>query len=145
MSRQDVINVLNELRSLELAAIIQYMKHHYEAQGIESPAISKQFESAAMDEMKHAEALGERINYLGGEPTRHPAEILTGGDLRKMIADDLRIERHAINKYREYIELMFREQDHVSRRMLEGILEVEEKHEDMWITDLARQEAPAMA
>ena len=145
MSRQDVINVLNELRSLELASIIQYMKHHYEAQGMESPAISGQFKDSAMDEMRHAESLGERINYLGGEPTKQPSEIFTGGDLRKIIADDLRVERHAIGKYREYIELMFREQDHVSRLMLERILEDEEKHEDTWITDLARQEAPAMA
>ena len=145
MSRQDVINVLNELRGMELAVIIQYMKHHYEAEGMDSPAISDQFKKAAMDEMKHAEALGERINFLGGEPTKQPAEILSGGDLYKMIDDDIGKESEAIHKYRQYIELAFREQDHATRLMLERILAVEEEHLDMWITDLARKLEPALA
>ena len=145
MSRHDVVNALNELRSMELSAIIQYMKHHYEAEGMESPAISDQFKKAAMDEMKHAETLAERINFLGGEPTKQPAEILSGGDLAKMIDDDIRKESEAIHKYRHHIELAFREQDHTTRIILERILEKEEEHLDMWITDLARKLEPALA
>ena len=145
MSRHDVINALNDLRAMELAAIIQYMKHHYEAEGMDSPAISDQFKKAAMDEMRHAEMLGERINFLGGEPTKQPAEILSGGDLFKMIDDDIRKESEAIHRYRQYIELAFREQDHATRTILEKILEKEEEHLDMWITDVARKLEPALA
>lgn len=65
---QKIIDALNVDRADELAAIIQYMGHHYEGEGMESPAILELFKSTATDEMKHAEMLAERIAYLGGTP-----------------------------------------------------------------------------
>ena len=86
---QKIIDALNKDREGELSAIIQYMKHHYEGEGMESPAILEVFKSTAKDEMGHAEKLGERINYLGGIPTKKPEPIIEGGDLKKMVQDDL--------------------------------------------------------
>ncbi|MBI5166283.1 MAG: ferritin, partial [candidate division NC10 bacterium] len=45
--------------------------------------------------MKHAERLAERIVYLGGIPTYQPSAVKRGGDLRKMIQDDLDAENAA--------------------------------------------------
>jgi len=68
---QKIIDALNKDREGELAAIIQYMKHHYEGEGMESPAILEIFKSTAKDEMGHAEKLAERIVYLGGTPIKN--------------------------------------------------------------------------
>jgi bacterioferritin len=127
-----IIDALNRARTLELAAIVQYMKHHYEVTGMESPAVADIAKDTAIDEMKHAESLGERIAYLGGEPTKEIGSIATGGDLKKMIQDDLAAENTAIAEYREIIKLCQAEGDYTSRRMMEQILSDEEGHADNW-------------
>src|SRR3990170_170525 len=105
MANEKIIEALNKARADELAAIIQYMKHHYEAEGLESPEIIDLFKKTAIDEMRHAESLGERIVYLGGEPTKVPSPIKTGGDLRRMVQDDLDTENGAIASYKQHIKL----------------------------------------
>ena len=133
---QELIDALNTDRADELSAIVQYMKHHYEAEGLESPEIIDLAKDLAKDEMKHAERLAERINYLGGIPTKEVSSILEGGDLKKMIDDDLTKENHAIKQYKEHIKLAAEEEDFTTRLMLEEILSDEENHADIWETAL---------
>ncbi|MFB3896942.1 MAG: bacterioferritin [bacterium] len=136
MDKKKIIDILNADRADELAAIIQYMGHHYEADGIDSPAIIEKFKDTAKDEMRHAEMLGERINYLGGEPTKKPSEIKKGGEIKKMIQDDLDGENKAIKNYKEHIKIAAAEGDSTTRLMLEEILSDEEGHADLWETTL---------
>lgn len=131
-----IIDALNLDRAFELAAIIQYMGHHYEAEGMESPAIIDIFKKTAVDEMKHAEKLAERIVYLGGMPVQKPTEIKRGGNLKKMIEEDLGAENGAIKRYKEHIKLADEEGDPTTRLMLEEILAEEEGHADTWETTL---------
>ena len=131
-----IIDALNEDRGYELAAIMQYMGHHYEAEGIESPAVIEIFKKTSIDEMKHAEALAERIVYLGGTPVQKPTAIAKGGDLKKMMKDDLAAENGAIKRYKEHIKLCAHEGDPTTRLMLEQILSEEEGHADTWETTL---------
>lgn len=131
-----IIEILNQDRAAELAAIIQYMGHHYEAEGMESPAILEMFKSTAKDEMKHAEALAERIVYLGGVPIYKPNEIKKGGELKKMIREDLAAEEKAIHDYKAHIKLADELGDPATRLMLEKILTDEEGHADNWKTTL---------
>lgn len=136
---QKIIDILNKDREDELSAIVQYMKHHYEGEGMESPAILEIFKSTAKDEMEHAEKLGERIVYLGGTPTKNPSPIIEGGDLKKMINDDLAKENGAIRQYKEHIKIAIQENDPTTRLMLEEILSDEEGHADTWETTLGRK------
>ena len=131
-----IIDALNEDREFELGAIMQYMGHHYEAEGLESPAIIELFKKTAIDEMKHAESLAERIVYLGGTPSTKPSKIMKGGEIRKMVGDDLAAENGAIERYKRHIRLCEKEGDPTSRLMLEGILSEEEGHADLWETTL---------
>lgn len=135
-SRKKIIDALNIDRAYELSAIIQYMGHHYEAEGIESPAVIDIFKATAMDEMKHAEKLGERIVYLGGVPVQKPTEIKRGGDLKSMIKDDLEGENGAIDRYKKHVKLCDELGDSTTRLMLEEILSEEEGHADTWETTL---------
>ncbi len=136
MSKAKIVEALNQDRADELAAIMQYMGHHYEGEGMESPGIIEIFKSVALDEMKHAEILAERIAYLGGRPTQTPSAIKRGGKLKKMVQDDLAAENGAIKQYKEHIKLCDELGDPTSRLMLEGILADEEGHADGWETVL---------
>ncbi|MDP2681315.1 MAG: ferritin-like domain-containing protein [Deltaproteobacteria bacterium] len=131
-----IIDALNLDRAFELAAIVQYMGHHYEAEGLESPAVIDIFKKTSIDEMKHAEMLAEKIVYLGGVPVQKPTEVIRGGELKKMIKDDLAAENGAIKRYKEHIKLCEKEGDPATRLMLEQILSDEEDHADTWETTL---------
>lgn len=135
-ARKKIVDILNIDRSFELGAIIQYMGHHYEAEGIESPAVIEIFKETAVDEMKHAELLAERIVYLGGVPVQKPAPVKRGGDLKAMIKEDLAGEDEAIARYKEHIKLCNELGDSTTRLMLEQILTQEEGHADVWETTL---------
>lgn len=135
-SKKKVIEALNVDRAYELAAILQYMGHHYEGDGMESPAILDIFKKTALDEMKHAELLAERIVYLGGEPVQKPATVKRGGDIKSMMREDLNAENDAIERYKAHIKLSDELGDPTTRLMLEGILSEEEGHADVWETTL---------
>ena len=137
MNQEKLIQALNQDLADELSAITQYMWHHVMAEGMESAAVADLFKKTSVDEMKHAEALAERIDYLGGTPITKPSEIKMGGNLTKMIQDDLAAELIAIKNYKEHIKLC--EEDPVTRRMLEEILEDEEGHENEWRTLLSKR------
>ena len=133
---KELIDALNLDRAYELGAIIQYMGHHYEAMGAESPAIIEILKETAIDEMKHAEKLAERITYLGGIPVQKPIPPKRGGSLKDMVKDDLEAENEAIERYKKHIKLAEKLGDVTTRVMLEGILEEEEGHADEWETVL---------
>ncbi len=91
----------------------------------------------ANEELGHADLIAERIVQLGGEPdfspdsltSRSHAEYVAADSLVDMIKEDLIAERIAIDSYREMIQYLS-DQDPTTRRMLEGILAMEEEHAD---------------
>ena len=126
-----VVEVLNELRAAELAAIVQYMRHHYLITGADGMPLAGEFKSVSIDEMKHAEVLAERIDFLGGDPTTKPGPILVGAaDLAAMATDDLAKEDQAVADYRAAIKIADKAGDVTTRRLLEDILADEEGHQD---------------
>jgi bacterioferritin len=135
---KELLQALNNDLADELAAVIQYMYHHVMGRGPASPAILDLFKSTSIEEMKHAEALAERIDLLGGVPTIEISPIKVGGDLTKMIRDDLTTEYHAIEMYKAHIKLAAKEDDPVTRHLLEEILEDEEGHANTWETVLEK-------
>jgi len=126
----NLVDTLNELRARELAVIVQYMRHHYVMTGADASALAGEFKSIAIDEMKHAEELGERIDYLGGDPTTKPFDIGQGGEsLTAAATMDLAAEREGIQLYRAAIKQAEAAGDVATRRLLENILSDEEGHE----------------
>lgn len=136
--RSKLIDALNIAVSDELASIIQYQWHHVMGRGIASPAILEMFESHSIDEMRHAYAFAERVDLLGGELTVEIHPIAVGGDLQKMLRDDLEGEYRAIEMYKGYIKLAEQEDDPVTRRLLEETLATEEGHANDWETVLEK-------
>lgn len=136
MNKELIIEALNKDRADELAVIMQYMEHHYVMQGPDSLSVADMEKDVAMQEMKHAEMLAERISYLGGEPTTTPSYIKRGGDMKRMVQDDLDSENTAIENYRQHIKLCEHEEDYTTKIMLEQILSDEENHADQFQTVL---------
>lgn len=128
MTDQRLLDILNQSIARELQVSIQYMWHHVMALGLESPAIKDITRNISIVEMKHAEEFAERLHYLGGVPTTQPSAIAVGGDLRKMIQDDLKAEEEAIELYKEGIRVADEVNDPVTRLLFEEVLEAEEEH-----------------
>jgi bacterioferritin len=137
--RKEVIKLLNEALATEIVCVLRYKRHYFMAQGIASDSVKEEFLEHAGEEQEHADEIAERICQLGGEPNFDPvgiasrshSEYVEGKSLRDMIREDLVAERIAIESYREMINYIG-DGDTTTKRMLEGILAVEEEHaEDM--------------
>ena len=109
------------------------------AAGIHAKAVADEFLQHANEEQGHADQIAQRITQLDGEPNLNPEGLLTrshseyveGDTLIDMIREDLVAERIAIESYTEMIRYLGSD-DPTTRRMLEGILAMEEEHaEDM--------------
>ena len=127
---KELLDALNEALSEELASIIQYLYHHIQARGLNSAAIGEVFKGLSMIEMNHAYKIAERIDLLGGEPTTAIGPIKTGGDLKKMLEDNLKLEYEAMEMYKRLVVLAEKENDPVTRRLMEDILGDTEGHAD---------------
>ncbi len=127
---KELLDAMNEALSEELASIIQYLYHHIQARGMDSAAIGEVFKGLSMIEMNHAYKLAERIDLLGGQPTTAIGPIRLGGDLRKMLEDNLSAEYEAIEMYQRLVALAEKEGDPVTRRLMEDILGDTESHAD---------------
>ena len=124
-----LLDVLNDLRARELGVIMQYMRQHYTVSGPEGMLLADEFKSVAVTEMKHAEALAERIEFLGGDPTTKPEPFERDfADLREMAKADYNAEQDAVMRYRVAIKVAAAADDVTTRRLLESILADEEDH-----------------
>jgi len=106
------------------------MWQHVRGSGYQSIPITNEFKKIAIEEMKHAEAIAERVDYLGGVPTTEPAPITVGESLKEMLQLDIKAEEEAIELYTRIIEKAMEERDYVTKRLFEQILADEEEHHD---------------
>ena len=135
--RETVIKLLNEALATEIVCVLRYKRHFYMAQGIHADPVAQEFLQHATEEQAHADQIAARIAQLGGEPnfspeglaTRSHSEYVEGGSLVEMVQEDLIAERIAIDSYSEMISYLG-DKDPTTRRMLEGILAMEEEHAD---------------
>ncbi len=132
---EQVCRVLNEALATEIVCVLRYKRHYFMASGVASESVKAEFLAHANEEQAHADQIAERIVQLGGEPnldpeglsTRSHSEYVEGSSLRDMIKEDLVAERVAIESYREIIQWLG-DKDPTTRKMLEGVLAVEEEH-----------------
>lgn len=132
MVSKELLNLLNEAVAREIQVSIQYMWQHIQWRGVKGFAVQEELKKIAITEMKHAEAIAERLFYLGGIPTTQPKEIVVGKTLREMIERDVKDEEEAIKLYKEIIEKARKENDITTAVLFEGILKDEEEHHDFF-------------
>ncbi|OGB90100.1 ferritin [candidate division WOR-1 bacterium RIFCSPHIGHO2_01_FULL_53_15] len=136
MASEKLKDLLNKSIARELQVVVQYMWQHVLWSGVKGYAVKDQIKSIAVTEMKHAEAIAERLNYLGGIPTTKPEPIFVGESLKEMLAQDQKDERVAIKLYNEVIAVAKAENDEATYKLFQGILSDEEDHDDFFTTAL---------
>lgn len=129
-----LLDKLNEAIASEIQVSIQYMWQHVQWSGVGGFAVQGELRSIAMTEMKHAEAIAERLYYLGGIPTTKPSPIFVGTTLKEMIEQDVKDEANAIKLYKQIVEMARKEGDETTNRLFREILQQEEGHHDTFTT-----------
>lgn len=153
LNRDTVLKLLNEALATEIVCVLRYKAHHYLASGINAKSVAAEFLEHANEEQEHADQIAERITQLDGTPNFSPdgltgrshSEFVVPEDLAAMIEENLVAERIAIDSYREIIAYVG-DADTTTKRMLEGILAMEEEHaEDMktLMEDFGKKGEPA--
>lgn len=150
--RETVLRLLNEALATEIVCVLRYRRHYFMANGINAQAVADEFLQHANEEQSHADQIAGRIVQLGGEPNFSPegmlarshSEYVEGESLIDMIREDLVAERIAIDSYKEMIHY-FGTKDPTTRRLIEGVLAVEEEHAEDLATLLERYDQPAYA
>ncbi|MCX7641092.1 MAG: ferritin-like domain-containing protein [Elusimicrobiales bacterium] len=132
MASENLKKMLNEAIAREIQVSIQYMWQHVLWKGVEGHSVKDEFKKIAIEEMKHAESIAERLNYLGGIPTTKPSPIFVGDCLEEMIKQDKKDEEGAIELYKKIIELAMKENDYVTADLFKKILADEEEHHDVF-------------
>jgi bacterioferritin len=128
-----VIAELNAALKEELTAISQYFIHSEMCESWKYDKLGDRIKKLSIEEMKHAEALIERILFLDGTPNlTEPLTLSVGQNVRDQLAGDLKLELGAVAMYNNAIKAASEAGDNASRLLFEALLKDEEGHAD-WL------------
>ena len=129
LTREKLIDLLNEDLGREYQAIIAYVNYSQVLKGAQYMNIAGELEVHATEELAHAIALANHIDYLGGMPTVVPKPVKTSEKAEDMLRFDLENEKETIANYRRRVkqcdelnefalsesirEILMQEQDHL--------------------------------
>jgi bacterioferritin len=132
-SAKEIIDMLNEVLAGELVAINQYFLHAKMCQNWGFHALAARTRAESIDEMKHTEALVDRILFLEGLPNLQRLDTLhIGQTVPEQMKSDLELEYAAVKRLQGGIALCRGRGDITSEMLLTGILAAEERHID-WL------------
>lgn len=130
---EKIIALLNDQLSDELTAVSQYMVHAAMCANWGYGELHDAIEHRAIEEMKHAEMLIDRILFLEGQPVvSNLKKMFIAADVEAQFKADHAAEDGAIKAYNDGIKLAVALGDNGTRALLETILNDEEKHID-WL------------
>ena len=136
-AKSEVLDVLSMMLEEELLALNQYMLHAEMQENWGYLRLSKEIRKLSIVEMKHAEALIERILFLEGTPNLSDfPKLNVGKDVKQQLQNDLALEKSAVAAYNKAIAALRRAGDQGSAELLKKLLLEEEAHEDFLDTQL---------
>ena len=129
----EVLEYLKEVLKAELTAISQYFLHAEICRDWGYLKLYEYIKKESIDEMRHAEALIERILFLDSMPNlREMFPLKIGKDVRTQIENDLSVELEALPRLNQAIQKSQEVGDNGSRDLFQKILVDEERHVD-WL------------
>jgi bacterioferritin len=103
ITREQLIQLLNEDLSREYQAIIAYVVYSQVLKGAQYMSIAEELATHAKEELEHALIISQQIDYLGGMPTVTPQPVKTSEKAEDMLRFDLDNENETVRNYRERI------------------------------------------
>ena len=129
ITRERMIQLLNEDLAGEYQAIIAYTVYSQVLKGAAYTDIARELETHAGEELAHAIKIAKQIDYLGGMPAVTPKPVKTSNDPVEMLRADLENERETISRYRERIRQAEAMGEFALSETLRGIIVQEQEHE----------------
>jgi len=129
ITREALIDKLNEDLAREYQAIIAYVVYSQVLKGAEYMAIARELEVHAGEELKHALTIAKQIDYLGGMPTTKALPVKETEDAREMLRADLDNESATIRAYRERVTQCEALQEYALAEDIREILRQEQEHQ----------------
>ena len=128
-----VIEALNEVLSAELTAVNQYFIHSRMCENWGYKRLAKKKYEEAIEEMKHADEVIERILFFDSVPNmQRLSPIRVGEDPVEQHKMDLKLELEAVAQLNKSIALARDKGDNGTRELLESTLKDEEESVD-WL------------
>jgi bacterioferritin len=128
---EKVIAQLNSALSSELTAIVQYMTQSEMYQNWGYKRLGDRTKARAMEEMKHAEGLIERIIFLDSIPTVDVGlKPQLGSKVQQQLEIDLKDELDAVRQYNQAVKVCVEAKDDGSKALFERMINDEEHHAD---------------
>ena len=139
----ELMSLLVDATSREMKVAMQYMLQHTIHVGGESSILKvagfvvshrsvflpgKSLKKIAITEMRHAEAIAERISSLGGEPPTQVVPLVIGKTVVEILQIDKAEEEFAIRLYKQIIDTARKAGDSVTEKLFVDILSDEENH-----------------
>lgn len=101
MTKQDLIDALNQDLAAEYAAIIQYTQYSAKVRGPYRSELKAFLQAEIPDEQLHAQYLADKIAAMGGNPTTVPAPVRNADGAEDMLKAVRDAERSAVDRYIE--------------------------------------------
>jgi bacterioferritin len=103
ITREQLIEHLNEDLSREYQAVIAYVVYSQSLKGAQYMAIAKELEKHAGQELQHALKIAKHIDYLGGMPNATALPVVLTEKPQEMLRADLDNENHTVREYRDRV------------------------------------------
>ena len=129
ITREKLIEKLNEDLAREYQAIIAYTVYYQVLKGAEYMAIAAELEVHAGQELQHALTIAKQIDYLGGMPTTTALPVKQSDDAREMLRADLDNETATIRAYRERVIQCEALEEYALAEDIREILRQEQEHQ----------------
>jgi bacterioferritin len=144
VSREELIDLLNEDLAREYQAIISYVIYSQVLKGAQYMNIAAELKKHAGEELAHALTIAGQIDYLGGMPLGVPKDVKTSEQAEEMLWFDLNAENETVANYRVRIRQCEALGEYAIAEHLRDILMQEQDHQVALATALGR-EVPEVA
>jgi bacterioferritin len=133
VTKQALIDALNEDLAGELQAVIMYLSYAAAVSGPHRPALRAFFQAEIPEETMHAQFLADKVASLGGTPSTTPRPVPAASTPKQMLENVLKAEEQAIVDYKKRAEQAAEYGDKGLSTHLESIVEEETGHyEETW-------------
>ncbi len=103
MDTTKLLELLNGDLELEYRSIVQYIHHIATAKGAEFQSTIEELRAHLTQELDHATALAEQIDFLGGVPSVSVPSVPEASTTRAALELDLELEQGQLERYRERV------------------------------------------